>query len=266
MSLISIITPFYNAEKYLSEAIKSVINQTHTQWELILINDGSKDDSELIAREYACEDKRIRFFTQENKGVSSARNTGMKQMSGDYFCFLDADDFLPKNSLKARLQTLIELRLDCVDGSVSFFENDPNIAVKSYTPSYRGVPSSELVRLTGSCFFGPTWLLKNKHELIPFNEKVSHGEDLLFLIENFGSSEFGYTKEVVFHYRKGHVSAMSNLTGLENGYRTIHALLKGNPTIGAGDLRVMKWKVKKFMILDYIKKVDVKGVLRMICW
>ena len=96
--LASIIIPAYNAERYISEAIESVINQTYTNWELIIVNDGSTDNTEKIAQSYAQKDSRITYITQENKGVSVARNIGYNASKGDYLGFLDADDYwLPDN-------------------------------------------------------------------------------------------------------------------------------------------------------------------------
>ena len=89
---------------------------------------------------------------------------------------------------------------------------------------------------------------------------------MLFLIENYGLSQFTYTKEIVLYYRKGHNSAMSNLLGLERGYKSIYAKLKLDSQINSMDLSIMKLKVKKFMILDYLKRLNLVGVLRMIFW
>ena len=91
--LISIIVPIYNAEKYIKECILSVINQSFTDWELLLINDGSTDLSGKICDEYAGKDSRVRVFHKENGGVSSARNLGLDNAKGKYVIFVDADDY-----------------------------------------------------------------------------------------------------------------------------------------------------------------------------
>ena len=264
--MISVILPIYNAETYLDESIDSVLAQSYSNWELILVNDGSTDKSERIALKYKLKYNRISYFKQENKGVSSARNLGLSVMKGDFFCFLDADDLLPDKSLELRLGKLKTDKYDCVDGSINIFNEEIKNITGSYTPRFNGIPIIELVRLTGSCFFGITWLMRNKEDIIPFDESISHGEDLLFLIENYGLSQFTYTKEIVLYYRKGHNSAMSNLLGLERGYKSIYAKLKLDSQINSMDLSIMKLKVKKFMILDYLKRLNLVGVLRMIFW
>ncbi len=98
--LVSVIIPVYNADKFLDKCIQSVINQSYTNWELILINDGSTDESGLICDTYAQNDKRIKIIHNKNQGVSVTRNIGINKATGDYLFFLDADDYLPKDSLK----------------------------------------------------------------------------------------------------------------------------------------------------------------------
>ena len=94
MTKISIIVPVYNVEKYLSECLESLISQTLSDIEIICINDGSKDSSLEILEKYAQKDKRIVVINQENSGVSTARNTGMKCANGEYIGFIDSDDWI----------------------------------------------------------------------------------------------------------------------------------------------------------------------------
>lgn len=94
MPKISIIVPIYNVERYLPACLDSVLNQTFWDFEIICINDGSTDNSANIVEEYVKKDNRIKMITQENKGLSMARNNGAKQASGEYIYFLDSDDFI----------------------------------------------------------------------------------------------------------------------------------------------------------------------------
>ncbi len=110
MILVSVIIPFYNAEKYITQSIESVLNQTHPDWELILINDGSTDNSKNIVKQYLNEAK-LKYFEQINKGQASARNLGVKNASGELIAFLDADDIWMPN----KLETQIPLLTDSVD-------------------------------------------------------------------------------------------------------------------------------------------------------
>ena len=92
MPKVSIIVPVYNAENYLDRCISAILAQTYSDFELILVNDGSRDRSEEICRLYEAQDSRIKYIKQENKGAGAARNTGIKAASGDYIMFCDADD------------------------------------------------------------------------------------------------------------------------------------------------------------------------------
>ncbi len=104
MPIISIIVPAYNAQKTIFKTIESVRQQTHTDWELIIINDGSTDDTSQIAK--SIEDSRIRVFDYPNGGVAMARNRGIEQATGDYIAFLDADDTWTFDKLELQLKAL----------------------------------------------------------------------------------------------------------------------------------------------------------------
>lgn len=105
--LISIVIPIYNAEKYLHECLDSVINQTYKNIEIIAINDGSNDSSLDILNEYFNNDKRIKIYTKENGGVSSARNYALEKVNGDYIMFIDSDDYLVnKNVIQELINNL----------------------------------------------------------------------------------------------------------------------------------------------------------------
>ena len=100
---LSIIVPVYNVESYLSECIESVLNQIYPNYEMILIDDGSTDGSGVLCDELAAKDARIRVIHQENGGLSAARNTGIRNSTGDYILFLDSDDFLDPDATEELL-------------------------------------------------------------------------------------------------------------------------------------------------------------------
>ncbi|MBR5443653.1 MAG: glycosyltransferase family 2 protein [Paludibacteraceae bacterium] len=103
--LVSIIMPAYNASAYIAEAIESVLDQTWTNWELIIVDDGSTDDTLQIVRQFAAQDNRIQVYHQANQGGCVARNTALKHIIGDYIQYLDADDKLERNKLSLQLNT-----------------------------------------------------------------------------------------------------------------------------------------------------------------
>lgn len=112
MPEISVIIPVYNVDKYLSQCLDSVINQSFKDIEIICINDGSTDNSGKILEEYAKKDIRIKVLTQENQGLSVARNNGMAQASGKYISFIDSDDFVHFEFLEILYQAIIQSNCD----------------------------------------------------------------------------------------------------------------------------------------------------------
>lgn len=122
---ISIIMPAYNTEKYISAAIDSVINQTFPDWELIIVDDGSTDNTGKIIDEYIEKDVRIKVFHQSNQGVSSARNNAMERSTGDYMTFLDSDDVYHPERLKIMLDVLLsDPKCDAVFAEYHEFKGD----------------------------------------------------------------------------------------------------------------------------------------------
>lgn len=115
--LVSIITPLYNGEKYVAQTIESVLAQTYTDWEMIVVNDGSKDRSEEIVQAYAEKDPRIKLFSQPNGGSASARNNGIRRAAGQYIALLDADDLWEPFFLEAQLALMKEKNAILVYGS-----------------------------------------------------------------------------------------------------------------------------------------------------
>ena len=116
---VSIIIPVYNTEKYLDACIRSVLKPTYTNWELLLINDGSTDNSENICLSYANFDDRIKVISQANNGVSAARNVGMEQANGKYITFLDSDDEFEDDAVEVLLSDIIQTDADIVSAGKS---------------------------------------------------------------------------------------------------------------------------------------------------
>lgn len=115
-SLISIVIPAYNAGAFIKNCLNSILNQSYKNFEVIAVNDGSKDNTLEILEEYAKRDSRIKPFTQENGGVSSARNKGLENANGEFITFVDADDSIPENAL-SDLVSLMSEDIDFVVGS-----------------------------------------------------------------------------------------------------------------------------------------------------
>ena len=120
---VSIIVPVYNKEDYIEKTIQSVINQSNPDWELLLIDDGSTDNSTAICEQYSANDKRVILLKKENGGVSSARNFGLDNACGEFVMFLDADDTLDSNAVQMMSENIKEADLvvcsmKCLDEGV----------------------------------------------------------------------------------------------------------------------------------------------------
>ena len=113
---VSIIVPIYNSEKYIERCIKSILNQTYKNFELILINDGSTDKSIDILNKYKKIDKRISIIDKKNEGVAKTRNLGIQKAKGKYVMFIDNDDFINKNYVETYYKIIKEKKLDIVIG------------------------------------------------------------------------------------------------------------------------------------------------------
>lgn len=252
--MISIILPFFNSERYIKKAIISALEASHYNDEIILINDGSIDKSKEIALSF--KDSRISYFEQDNKGVSAARNVGLANMKGEYFCFLDADDIFTTDSLNIRLKKLLDNpNVDFVDGSVLRYNSDLSHQISIWSPSFRGNPFLELVRLNGKPFHSPTWLIRRKSGIeYQFQEGLTHGEDLLFYMEmtRYGGI-YDYISEPILKYRENSESAMKNLKGLERGYRHIEQTLKEWEELSFKDIKLYQLRWRKAMFLSYVR-------------
>lgn len=130
--MISIIIPVYNVEKYLRRCLDSCLSQTYTNIEIIAVNDGSNDSSGLILDEYAQKKYPIKVIHKQNEGVYKARMIGLENMKGDYFCFLDSDDYLPHDSLQLLHEELLNSDADVALGNYVEFNDKNKITEKTF--------------------------------------------------------------------------------------------------------------------------------------
>lgn len=192
-NLVSVIVPVCNAESYLNECIKSVIAQDYTNWELILVDDGSTDSSYEICARYADEDKRIRVLHHENQGVSYTRNVGMKTARGSFICFIDADDVILPDYISHLHKSMTENNADVVFCGYQLLYEDRFVPKASRIKaglysfddlSHRAVDDGTLSGiLFGSvcCAIYRSDLMKGRQVL--FDSSVRKNEDGLFNLE-----------------------------------------------------------------------------------
>lgn len=179
---VSIIVPIYNAENYLDKCIESLLNQTKKEIEIILINDGSTDNSEKIIKSY--KDKRIKYFKNENQGIGKTRNFGIEKATGKYIMFVDSDDYIDKNMAKLMFDKAFSNSLDMVVCDYYKVINNENIEEK--LPSFKPTTLKNSPNLLCDINLSPwnkiykTSLIKDNN--IKFVENLKY-EDALFVIE-----------------------------------------------------------------------------------
>ncbi|GAA4274183.1 glycosyltransferase family 2 protein [Aquimarina gracilis] len=217
--LISVIVPIYNAEKYLDRCIDSICNQSYKNLEIILVNDGSKDNSLAICNTFASKDHRIQIIDISNQGVSNARNTGLKTATGDFIQFLDSDDFMTKEYIETLYDCMQNNEGDYVICGIKSLNNEleeldyweaGNHAFDMKTPD-----EDVLYQLFDKfLMFGPVNKLYKRGLLqksnIFFDTSLSYGEDLLFNLEYLKlTSRIVVTNKVYWSYIQDNVNSLS---------------------------------------------------------
>lgn len=184
--LISIIIPIFNSQYTLERCISSVINQTYSNWELFLIDDGSKDGSWEICKTYADLDSRIHAFTKDNGGVSSARNVGLKKVNGEYLTFIDSDDYIKEHFLYNMIACFKDKRIDLVSSYADII-NGSTSTPETYAAANIGDENFEDMFIYNDMHWHTSpWGKLYKTDIIKKNdlrfcEGMHIGEDALFL-------------------------------------------------------------------------------------
>lgn len=187
--MVSIIIPVYNCEKYIEKCVKSVLDQSYEDLEIIIIDDGSNDKTLSICKELSKNDKRIRIIQQENKGVSCARNQGLMNVTGEYVIFIDGDDWVEKNFVECLLSDLLEKQVDLVAcGWICEDEGGLISEKKQFAKKLINTEMAIRMAFAESGFQGYLWNKIFKRELICnnnlfFDSSVTMLEDLLFVYE-----------------------------------------------------------------------------------
>ena len=212
MVKISIVIPIYNAEDHLQRCVDSVLNQTEKNIEIILVDDGSKDNSIEICKNYLNQDKRVQLIHQENSGVSAARNRGIEQACGEYIGFIDSDDWIEPNMYECLLREANQASADIVicdartvyeDGkiqadTITQLSGNQILQKSEFTPSL-------LLEMAGSAW---RFIYKNhryndklqKQKTILFPLGVKFSEDRIFNLYAFGqANKICYIKKAFYN-------------------------------------------------------------------
>ncbi|MHC1786215.1 MAG: glycosyltransferase family 2 protein [Christensenellales bacterium] len=207
-ALVSVIIPVYNAQRCLGACLDSVLGQSYQHIEVILVNDGSKDDSLLLCRQYAAQDSRVRVVDQPNAGPGAARNAALKCATGEYLQFLDSDDLLPDGAIL----TLVEAMAgqDLVIGHFRICTplglfSDHGL-VKTDRALDKAAFMQEHIKFPGSYYFSALWNKLYLRSIVEtqdlrFDEGFIWGEDCLFNMRYYVFVKRAhFIPEVVYHY------------------------------------------------------------------
>ena len=280
-SLISVIIPNYNYRDYIVEALESVATQSYENWECIIVDDGSTDDSRKVITDFVNQrcDKRFKPFFIKNSGTSAAKNHGLKMAKGEFIQFLDADDVIEPNKFESQLKTMSEKNSDLVfsestffsmlDGNKVFFVKFPNGYLAN--TSLMGYSLLEKI-VTNNVFTISSPLFKKN--IVPtggFITDLKNNEDWLFWAKiAFSNPLFCYdnsnlTQTIIRHHDK---SAMQNNTKMFLGeviVRTeIEQLIRNAQCIEETQKQSLIYLNQKLLSYHHIRSVDLKKGLSLL--
>ena len=223
--LISIIIPVYNAEKYIEQCLNSIKNQTYNYFEVILVNDGSKDNSENICKKFSNSDARFRYFVKEHGGVSSARNLGLDNAQGYYITFIDSDDWVDENHLELLVNNIKENNSDMAVSSIKNFNNIDTFYFRANTNQEKYLLNFNKMRKEEFLVNLPKLILaQNSYKIvvsklfkkdfihdIRFEETIIYVNDTQFLFDLYlKMNSISYINEATYIYRLHDESPSSN--------------------------------------------------------
>lgn len=224
--LVSIIIPIYNAEKTISRCLNSILSQTYKELEILLINDGSQDNSLKIMQNYAKQDSRIKVINKKNSGVSSTRNIGIKEANGKYLMFIDSDDYINDKTIYTLVEEMEKNNIDIIRFN-GYIENRKGNMLKLEFPINNKkvlcTPENkiEIIELINHptksirCYC-PLFFMKNNN-IIPFNENLSYLEDKVFYLENLlNNKKIMFLNEYFYYYtynKKSTTKSVDNYIG-----------------------------------------------------
>jgi len=254
---VSVILPAYNPGHLLREAVESVLSQSWTNWELIIVNDGCTDETANYLDSLI--DTRIRVIHQANKGVSAARNAALDIAMGEWVAFLDADDVLPPDSLASRIRYQDHHPdIDIIDGRITIKDFKLDETLRERLGGIPGKYFPRLIRLDSAVFFGVAVMVRRASVgNARFKVGLTHCEDLLFLLEasNGRNWQYGAVDDSVYWYRTGGASAMTNLCGLEDGYFRLYESCHMLSECTLEDLEYLYLRIRRILVRSWLRRV-----------
>ena len=231
---ISVVIPVYNVEQFLCECVDSVLEQTFSDFEIILVDDGATDSSGAICDRYGQQDPRVRVIHQANGGLSAARNRGLDAANGEYIYFLDSDDYLAPNTLEALLERAEQAAADVVffDAWVFFTDCDPDPKVYLYHRSkdYGAMPGRQmLLALLDTDEYRtavPLMLLRREYMLnnqLRFREGILHEDELFTFYVYHADGQIAHCHQP-FYARRMRPASIMTASSLARRYDSMYAI------------------------------------------
>lgn len=217
MIIFSIITPVYNSEKYLKKCIESVRNQSFTNWELIMVDDGSKDSSYSIMRNYAEKDNRIKIKTKKNEGPGLTRNCAMQMAEGEYLVFLDSDDYIESDYLEKVAEKVTE---GCDVIFIDVIQENPDGTLIKYEnmSAFKSLSKHDLVgmQMVGTMPWGGCRKISKRSIVTGRDMRYTEdavGEEAIFSFDLLVSAEkIAFVEKHLYHY-VNHPQSQSKSSG-----------------------------------------------------
>ena len=218
---VSVIIPVYNAEKYLDRSIKSVLNQSYDNLEIIIVDDSSTDNSKDIIKKYASKDSRIMpIYSEVNQGVSKARNIGLNIFSGDYLIFMDADDYITKDAIKILMEKCNKYDADIVDSYHLVISNNKTfLEAKPLKEDLVMGDKSNIDMLTKATYITGKLIDRKLVKDLLFDVNLRRYEDLVFEHQlKLRLKNYVLIKNVIYYYYQVPTSLVNSLGSKHTAY------------------------------------------------
>lgn len=264
--MVSLIIPVFNVEEYLEECLESIINQSFSDYEVILVDDGSTDKSKSIINTYEKRFNNIKILSQNNKGVSEARNLALKHAAGEYVLYVDSDDFLKSNMLDVMVNKAEKSKADIIICNYTFYYGDDNEnnRVFNYNTLEDKLYSSNAVidmmlnfKIQGQLWnklFKISLLLENNFEF----ESGRYIQDIfpVFKVIN-KSKKIGFVNEALYYYRQRETSTVykRNSKLVEDYYHAMNSIIEyiieNNLQVNSNSFKMFRASVLSYFIHHY---------------